>query len=470
MDLEYLFRRRHPHYQQQLASWQRSRAAYSGGAAYIETALIKHVSEIELEYEERRHRAYYFNYPRKLARLITQYVLSVDPQRRNAAADLVEDFSRHGLRVNEVMRQFSTLLNIYGSAWLLVEMPRFSGDVDLERQQAEQLCPYAIALSPLAVPDWAFDADGKLAWALLEEQQLLNGDPFRPPRTVLRRKLWTRDRWYAFECRPRDGQICLAASGEHHLGCVPLVHAEEADGFGIAANHWFEDVVRISDAILNNESESQMNIVKQLFGLLVISESFARSARPPERRSDGEPEKFSHVLARSAAIWESPEEKGVSRYIAPGGAEVEAIRSENFNLKREMFDVVGMAVQRDSREAQTAESKAWDQQNVRQFLTCRVELLEQAELQAWQLMHRFDATVPVPDLSYNRDFSVINLKESIEGLLGLNQLKIGGAYQREVAHAAVALLEKYRKISPEAYRQVLQEIENAFPRPEADHV
>ena len=135
-----------------------------------------------------------------------------------------------------------------------------------------------------------------------------------------------------------------------------------------------------------------------------------------------------------------------------------------------MFDVVGMAVQRDSREAQTAESKAWDQQNVRQFLTCRVELLEQAELQAWQLMHRFDATVPVPDLSYNRDFSVINLKESIEGLLGLNQLKIGGAYQREVAHAAVALLEKYRKISPEAYRQVLQEIENAFPRPEADHV
>lgn len=47
----------------------------------------------------------------------------------------------------------------------------------------------------------------------------------------------------------------------HNLGEVPVVLGEEADGFGMgAANHWFEDVVRVSDAILNAESEAQMNI------------------------------------------------------------------------------------------------------------------------------------------------------------------------------------------------------------------
>ena len=92
----------------------RSAAAYAGGEAYLRQALIRHVSEVELEFAERLRRAYYFNYPRKLARLITQFVLSVEPTREGADPELVEDFSRSGLRTGEGMRQFSTLLN--GSA------------------------------------------------------------------------------------------------------------------------------------------------------------------------------------------------------------------------------------------------------------------------------------------------------------------------------------------------------------------
>ena len=88
-------------------------------------ALIRHVSEIDLEFAERRKRAYYFNYPRKLAGLITQCVFSSGPQRENADIRLAEDFSRTGLRVDEVMRQVSTLLNIYGAAAMIVEMPFF---------------------------------------------------------------------------------------------------------------------------------------------------------------------------------------------------------------------------------------------------------------------------------------------------------------------------------------------------------
>ena len=186
----------------------------------------------------------------------------------------------------------------------------------------------------------------------------------------------------------------LVDEGRNLLGEVPLVAGEESDGFGIDANHWFEDVVRISDAILNNESEGQMNTVKQMFGLLVISESFARNARSSRSSADSSNEKFSQVLARSAAIWESPEEKGLSRYIAPGGTENAAIREANLNLKRELYDVVGMAVQRETREMQSAESKAYDQQNVRQFLASRADLLERIEGRVWELFHRYDSTVP----------------------------------------------------------------------------
>ncbi len=459
MDYGYIFRREHPLCRRNRAIWERCRAAYSGGAEYIRQALIRHVSEIEIEFEERLARACYFNYPRKIARLITQFALSSPPERRGADRFIEEDFSRTGLRASEVMCQFSTLLNVYGTAFLAIEMPLFTGEVTLARREREKLRPYVRALSPLAVPDYATGDDGQLLWAIVEENTIASSDPFSPPRELRRRRLWTRKNWQLFELESGTGQVKLIAAADHNLDAVPIIHAQEPDGFGLAANHWFEDVVRISDAILNNESEAQMNIIKQMFGLLVISESFARRADGRrDERAEGH-EKFSHVLARSAALWESNDEKGVSRYIAPTGVETAQIREENAMLKREMFDVVGLAIQKENSVAQTAESKAWDYQNVRQFLACRVELLEQIETACWKMMRLYDPSLQVPQIVYNRDFAVVDLRNSIDGLLALGQLSDLPAYRGLVTRAAVGLLDKYQKIAPESRDAVLAELE-----------
>ncbi|MFA7184888.1 MAG: hypothetical protein WC082_08345, partial [Victivallales bacterium] len=176
---------------------------------------------------------------------------------------------------------------------------------------------------------------------------------------------------------------------------------------------------------------------------------------------DTPPPKFSHILARSAAIWEGSEEKGISRYISPSGTETNHIREENINLKKEMFDIVGMAIQRESPSAQTAESKAWDHQNVKQFLVSRVDILEQAEIKCWEFMNLWDPGIKVPEIVYNREFAVVNLKESIDTLLGLNSIFAGGEYRREISRAAVSILEKIKKISPETRKTILDEIGNS---------
>ncbi len=447
MDFSYIFRREHAHYRKNKNVWKRCRDAYSGGQEYVDKALIRHVSEIDIEFEERRKRACFFNYPRKIARLITQFALSTPPVRSEVNSALEEDFSRTGLRTNEVMSQFSTLLNVYGSAFLAIEMPLVTGAVDPQRKEKERLRPYAMVLSPLSVPDYAYGDDGRMLWAIVEEEVTINSDPFRPATTRRRRRLWTRQDWRLFEWNPTNGQVQLVASGKHSLGVVPIIRAQESDGFGLSANHWFEDVVRISDAIMNNQSEAQMNIIKQMFGLLVISENFARKSDPRRGSSHSGNEKFSHVLARSAAIWESPDERGISRYISPSGVENTQIREENRTLKHEMFDVVGLAVNRELNMTQSAETKAWEFQNVRQFLACRVELLEQLEMQAWQLMHKWDATIPIPQVAYNRDFTVTDLKDAVAGLLELSKISDLPAYRTQIAKTAVAMLEKYRKLT-----------------------
>lgn len=430
-----IFNRRHPEYKANIAGWERARAAYSGGEEYIDSALIRHISEIDIEFAERRRRAYYFNYPRAIAQRITQYVFATEPARYNASTELVEDFDRAGHRTGEVMRQLSTMLNVYGRAWLWVEAPCFEGRKSLSEAKTQQLRPFCRALAPFDVTDWSYADDGKLQWAIVNERVYCNDDPFGEAFNVRRVRLYCRDSWKVLEATPAG--IVEVASGVNPTGEVPLIPVTEPDGFGLFSRHWFEDVVRISEAILNNESEAQMNVVKQMFGMLVVSDAFFRGARQlAEREGSG----FASTVARSAAIVESAEEKGISRYISPGGVASSVIRSENLALKKELYDVVGLAVQNQSREAQTAESKEWDFQNVCQFLTARADILEQAELSAWRLMQKFDPAVKVPELIYNRKFVVRDLTGAISGLLQLSTLSTQKEFAQAVEKTAAELL------------------------------
>ena len=460
-DYASLFNRYNPFYSANQAIWQRSRAAYGGGRRYISIALIRHLAEIDIEFAERIARGYYINYPRRVARIITQYAIAQRPERINASPDYVEDWSRTGLRVDEVMRQVSTMLNVFGCAWLCVDMPAFDGVKTMRDEIAERLRPYCVALSPLDVVDWCYGEDGKFLWVLTKERRQDRSDPFKQPVTIDIRRLWTRQD-VTVVANYSTGETNVRRF-EHSLGVVPLLYQCEVDGYGMDANHWFEDVVSISDAILNNESEAQMNIVKQMFGMLVVSESFANNASKHEiEDADGnKTETTAQVIARSVAIIESPEDKGVSRYISPSGTENATIREDNQRLKREMFEMIGLALSKETKLVESSESKLWDFQGVEQYLKTRADMLEQLEIKAWEMMHQWNPSIPVPSVNYNRNFAVLDLKDAIASLLELSSFNAENeAYQKEVGKTATVLLNRLRQISQEAQDEIAQGIED----------
>ena len=468
-DYHYLFSRENGFYSNRKSVWLRNHAAYSGGREYISQALIEHLSEIPIEYQERINRAYYFNYPRKIARLITQYVLAVRPERTDADPELAEDWSRTGLRVDEVMRQACTMLNLFGCAWLCVDMPFFEGIKSKADELREKLRPYVTAISPLNVVDWCYGADGQLSWVLTREQDVDNSDPYKTPIALEIRKLWTRNDvtivTQRSDAMPVDPKIV-----EHGLGVVPFIRMTEVDGFGIGANHWFDDVVSISDAILNNESEAQMNTVKQMFGLLVVGESFANGTLRTKQDGgdDDETESVSSVIARSAAVIESPEDKGVSRYISPSGAETATIRAENIALMRQMFECAMLSTSKDTRMVESAEAKLWDFQAIEQYMRTRADMLEQCEVQAWELMNLWQPTVPIPTVSYNRNFAVLELKDAVASLMELSAFNSENEdYQRAINQTALTLLNRLRQLSQEQAEKISDAIESSNPVQEA---
>lgn len=470
MDFYKFFERQNPFFAAKANQWRRNRAAYSGGKEYIETALIRHLSELEEEFLERKKRAYYCNWPRKIARIITQYVLSVPPERDNTDPTFIEDWSRTGLRTNEVMRQFSTMLNVYGCAWLAVDMPFFEGPKSRADELRERLRPYVTALSPLSVPDWCYGADGKLLWVITEETAIDNSDPFRDPQTKTIRKLWELDKVTVYT-RLSDGTTQESPPIAHNLGVVPFVRAVEVDGYGMQSNHWFDDVVAISDAMLNNESEAQMNVVKQMFGLLVVSESFVLNSTSHDDKEDTSSGKttLSTVIGRSAAVIESPEDKGITRYISPSGVENSTIRNENLALLRALFETVGLATSKDTKMVESAEAKLWDFQNIEQYMRSRADQLEQCELQAWQLLQAWQPSLSVPNVSYNRNFAVLDLKESIAALLELSSFNgENDTYQKEVGKTALSLLNRLRQLPAEAQEEILKAIDAGTVSPNVD--
>lgn len=464
-DYHYLFTRENGFYSTHKRIWRRNHAAYSGGREYISQALIEHLSEIPVEYQERINRAYYFNYPRKIARLITQYVLAVRPERTDADPDLVEDWSRTGLRVDEVMRQACTMLNLYGCAWLSVDMPFFEGPKSKADELREKLRPYVTAISPLDVVDWCYATDGQLLWVLTREQDVDNSDPYKTPIAIEIRKLWTRND-VTIVTQRSDAMPVEPKIVEHGLGVVPFIRMTEVDGFGIGANHWFDDVVSISDAILNNESEAQMNTVKQMFGLLVVGESFANGTlrTQPENGDDDEQESVASVIARSAAIIESPEDKGVSRYISPSGTETATIRAENIALMRQMFECAMLSTSKDTRLVESAEAKLWDFQAIEQYMRTRADMLEQCEVMAWELMSLWQPTVTIPTVSYNRNFAVLELKDAVASLMELSAFNAENEdYQRAINQTAVGLLNRLRQLSQEQSEKINDAIETSNP-------
>lgn len=469
--LDYLFTRRSKFYTANIAAWRRILDAYCGGGNYIRKALIQHVAENRLEFAERRRRAIYLNIPRKITDMVCEYIFSTEPDRTGAPEEIVNDFDRAGMTVDEVMRQAEIVNFLFGVAWILVDYPQVAGRVDLETKVRQRIRPYARVLMPHMVKDWAYGSDGNLLWVLIEEHFESKNDPFEPEKSGTRYRLWTREEWYLYE--RVEFETREVGHGSHQLGRVPVIRWMDANGYKFCSSHWFEDVVRISDAILNEISEAQMNTIKQLFGILVVSETFANCSgenlidptpRPGETqeqalvRTAREKESYRFTLSRTSSIFETAEEKGLTRYVAPTGTETAAIISFVQFLQNALNDVLRMALQSSSKSAQTAESKEWDNHNAQQFFAERAGLVESVERKIWELMHEWDRSVPIPKISYSREFSITDISTMVSCLMDLSSFDVSDEFSREVCDKALVLLDKLDRIPQDRYDLIKKQI------------
>ena len=479
----YIFERKHPYYVKTLPIWIRATKAYKGGRSYVRNTLTKHPSETPEEFKYRQEHSYNINLIKYSAHKFGDYIFSKPPRRIKVNEDIVKDFDRKGKDANAVMREIFDYYTIYGLSWIFVDMPVLKGNlVALDVKKNEKIRPYVNAVAPMDVPDWDFDDKGELNWIIREEIITEKYNPFVKPVRKKRRTLYTKTYWQTFDVVLDGGEgvnptpsVIVGEKHPHTLGKVPVMAYTT-----VLFNKYFnqpsiDDVLTIHDAVLHSESELVTNILKQTYGQLVLPAStniLAQRIKSKLVQEDptlniNDPhvqevirQEVSIVLSRTKHITEDAEERGTARYIQPAGANIETIIKADDRLVNMIIKLYGFMVGVETGQRESAESKSADNISLAAQLTSIATRLEELELKIWELLSIYDSTISIPEINYNKNYDINELKSVIATLVELVNIDAGENYQKEVKRTALHVLDRIKRVNDDSYELIEKDIES----------
>jgi len=452
---------RYEGYETFCAQWGFFLDSYEGGDDYLRgNYLFRHLKEDEASFEDRRLRAYYYNFCRTV---VDTYVAHLsrkgtgifrETQRSSEWARFLADVDRKGNDMTTfVQEQVAPAVQIFGHVHVIVDKPPADPSARSRAdEEAKGIRPYLVVVHPDNLVSFCEDTSGELVWARIREPAPVEGDPFGTdlddvPQYVYR--TWTRSGWTL-----HDEQERLVASGEHTLGRVPLVTV-----YNVASRKYprhgvsvLADIAPINRSIFNWCSLNDEFLYRQCFNILAIPDYPAVGKR---RR-----------LGTGNALTFPPDAAKTPHYIYPPVEPGEYLLRNVESAIEQIYRIAVLQAwgARESRRAQSGVAKAYDFHMTNQNLAKKARNLETAEEKiarlwgAWQGMKEF-----APRVEYPSDFSMRELSEDLRTDFNLLKMDISKTFNRAVKKR---IASSYRKLSDVELRRITREIDGEPPEAE----
>ncbi len=469
--------RRHPILDARERKLRLNRLACLGGEPYVRARLWRAPNESRLSWEGhsaiqsygswdtgRRDRAVCHREAGRIADKINQYLFAKPPQRDGADPDFVEDAGTEGETLAEIWQEVSIAVTCCGWCWVAVAAPRTPEGISLAEARQRGLRPRLAVLWPWEVPDWHFGADGALAWAITEAHVREDADPTAEAKDVRLRTLWrVGEGGRVGYTVLRDG--AQVAEGELAPGApMPLfcVGRPSPDPW------WFDEAEAVQAQLTNLDSLHNENLARTVYPQLIISAGTfdnleAKLAEVETGEGGRRVIELVKELTRSvdAPIVESAEESGITRYIQPNATDLKAIPETIRDGRAALFESVGLALfNREQRQIQTAESKAFDHLDTAATLRQRANLLEAAERRSVALLQAADPAFRAYEPVWNKDFDVPDATGDAQALLQVGNIPGLTLTQRKaLLRAATAVLDAVAPLSQDDRRAIDAEID-----------
>lgn len=474
--------RKHQFYTSRNSQINRNLACFRGGQPYIDLRLTRFPCEPEASWsgkaqasndkfwnlgqldgvQGRKERAFLVNYAGRIVTKYNQFIFGQDIHRAGIDETFEANATRTGLSINRTMRRLAGLAHAGGWSWLGVD--RMASAIDPATGKASQQSMLDKATrgdrvfwsiwDATQVIDWEFNGRGGLAWLITEQQTYSSPNPRQAPVSEIVRTLWEPKTFTRIVIDPKKSEIKSTTTGDVPAGEVPFVPA------GIPTNqpHWFDDAERIQASLLNLDSAHNENLIQAVFPQLVIPEELVSSVMEQANVSYADAAEL--VRGLNYPILEPAESKGITRYIMPNGQDLKAIPDEILRRRRELFEISGIGLQnKETRQAQSAESKAWDFLDTEATLKDFSQEWQETEEKAIQLSKKIDSSFKEYKPVYPADFDVSDVGAQMESLMLLQNMDLPDAGIKELLKAAVALQSRIVKIEPERLAEIHAEID-----------
>ena len=416
--------REHPDFSARCEQMTINIMSIRGGRNYVDKRLSRYAGESRIDWEGgerndgskatgRKEQSHVFPYPHRIVDKIDQYVFEKSPVREGIDQDFELDASADGRSLNDLMIEANDYYTACGWCWLGVDAPSVDQQISKADAAAMKIRPYVQVYSPVSVPDWKFNSIGELEWLITEGLDYQTSTPYAQPQLVKIRRIWMPKQVQVIESTQDEHGKWVMSSDKtipHDYDGVPFVLV----GKTFAHGYSFDDIESINRSIMDIESVNRANFFKMSYPQPVMPESVIQNCAD----SFGVPEADASemVFGMNYPILLS-EGDASPFYLMPDASALKAPREELEYLKRNMFDAVGLMLQNESKQVASAESKAWDFQDVAQVMKARATVLEDAERRLAKIVNGFDSNMPIWEPVYTRDFDIGDYNQEIQAMI-----------------------------------------------------
>ena len=423
--LRALIDRRHPEYHENVEHWDFLEDTYEGGREWFNENTFRYIKEGDAEYADRLARAYRFNHSREVVDLLNKYLFKQNIQRNvDDAPESVKRFwaksTRNGLGIKDFARQVSKKSSIYGRVGIVID--NTSKGIPIISKADERnagVRTYAYIVTPEQLLDYAFDDEGELLWVLIEEVTRDDADPLTSSGEEQERyRLWTKFGWQLYQ-EFKEGRkkiIKLIDSGEHNLGVVPVILADNIitdDDY--CAPSLIGDIAYLDRAVANYLSN---------LDAIIQDQTFSQLAMPAQNILPGEDNytKLTEMGTKRIFLYDG-ESNTQPFYLSPDVKQVEIILAVVNKIISEIYHTVGLAGERTKQDNavgidnSSGVAKAYDFERVNALLAAKADSLEVVENKLVHLVALWNAeekSVKTPLVSYPDDFDTRGLYDEFD--------------------------------------------------------
>lgn len=275
---------KHEQYKKNIYRWKYYYDSYYGGQDYQKGQYLrKYLAEEDDGYNEYGKRIMATpldNHCRSVVDTYTSFIWRNSPQREfgslsdNPALSLfLKDADLEGRSFDAVMREATTLANVYGHVLLILDKPASEANT-LAEELAEGIRPYLAVITPDNIVDWKMtrQRNGRYEVTMLKIKEYEDDE-----KAVYR--VWERDRVTVYEVDEDNAEHQIIEQYENQMGHIPasFLYGQRSHERGIGISQ-IADIADVQKAIYNELSELEQVIRISNHPTLVMTEGVDASA------------------------------------------------------------------------------------------------------------------------------------------------------------------------------------------------